>query len=224
MPLVLSLDWTPAEPLPAEYRARIPEALAIAEAACAPATLQQFAVCMAELMDWIEVFGVIPLPSGPQERRVRLAQVVAGYRKGLDDIPADLLAEAVRHVTGNAEYRVLPLAGDLRKIVAAELERRRHAVRRLTTAQRLARFEAPTDRRAKTPEDLEAFERGMQQIAATVASSPMGETAWRDTLPNETDAPPLRQQVREAYRAVQTAPRRRIPLPSERQAQETTAA
>lgn len=212
MPLVLSLDWTPAEPLPAEYRGQIPAVLALAEQAVQPATTEAFAVAIDNLVQWVEVFGVVVLPTDQQKRRVQLAQIVARYRKDLSDIPADLLQEAIATVTSTAEYRVLPLPGDIRKTVAAELERRRHAVRRLTTAKRMARYEQPEPPR-EVSEEARAKVRAITQQALQGLTEKSENLGWTNTDPHEREASPLRQQYREAREAVAAAPRTLIPRP-----------
>lgn len=140
MPSLLNSDWTVTQPLPGEYRERIEAALPLAIAATAPATVEQFGVAMADLVEWIETYGVMVLPDDRQQRREKLSQIVGRYRKDLAELPADLLADGIRHVTGSGEFRTLPLPGDIRKVVADELARRRFILLRLKSASRFGKF------------------------------------------------------------------------------------
>lgn len=210
--LALNPDWTIAEPLPAEYRDRIPTALATMQAACQPASPKHFAVCMHDLIEWIEVFGVVPLPADPAAREDRIAQIVARYQADLSDLPADLLRDAIRHVTGSAKYRVLPMPGDVRAVVADEMERRRHAVRRLETARRVGKFEDEPLRVEPSPEDKAKVTEMVAQAARSLEGG-VKVPDWTKTDPRERDPSPLAEQYRQAHQAVASAPRRAIPRP-----------
>jgi hypothetical protein len=143
MPLVFNPGWKPSEPLPAKYRGRIEQALPIAERALQPASPEAFAVAMAELFDWIEDFGVIPLPADPEARGAKLERLTERYQATIGDLPDDLLITAIKRTTMAAVFRVLPLPGEIRKHVEAEIAQRRLALVQLRAAARFGRFEAP---------------------------------------------------------------------------------
>jgi hypothetical protein len=138
--LVFHTTWTPREPLPIEYRDQIIQAMPIAEEAVRPASVQEFAVAMAELFDWIEMFGVVPLPNNPDERCAKLAKITERYHANLGDLPGDLIAKGIKRTTDAATFRVLPLPGDIRNEVKDELMERRLILARLRLAASLARY------------------------------------------------------------------------------------
>lgn len=64
-----------------------------------------------------------------QKQGVSATALEAAYHVGLDDVPADLLALAVRNALKNSTFR--PMPAELRKFVQAEMATRERRLRRL---------------------------------------------------------------------------------------------
>lgn len=151
-PLALRLSgWTPAEPLPPGVTAGgIRQELARLEAATHPASPEDWAVLIGLLRRLATAF------------RIEVddwALLTRLYADGLRDVPADLLRQAVQRVVGHWTngFR-MPLPGEIRAGVAADLAERVGAVARLRTAAMVA---GRQDRkgRAETREEAEARRR-----------------------------------------------------------------
>ncbi|PWC69129.1 hypothetical protein TSH7_01405 [Azospirillum sp. TSH7] len=186
-----------------------------AERAVAPADVKAFAVAMDALVQWVEVFGVIPLPADPDKREAQIGAIVAGYRAPLADLPADVLVNAVRATIANHQFRTLPMPADIRKYAEAELRERQARMLRLKTAQQIA------ERQAKTTADY-AFprERTHEQIAgfsAVVAAVSRIDAAPKAMPTERSDLHPEDDDRRAAILRVQQETRglRRIPKPWE---------
>jgi hypothetical protein len=130
--------WGPVEPVPEGIVSALPSAIDAAERSLQQANPKDFAVCMDDLVGWIERSGLTPIPADHSARRAWMASVVRDYRDGLADLPADLLALAVKRTKGVHRWRTMPMPADLRATVEGELSRRHGALRRLKLARDVA--------------------------------------------------------------------------------------
>ena len=185
--------------LPADYRSKIAEHLPKVRATLEPASAEAFAVAMDGFVGWIEAFGVIPLPPADSpERLARIGLIAARYREHLADLPADLVELAFKRVMAAATFSKLPLPGEVRKAVAAELAERKVALHRLEAAHRFGRFApqpVPPEERVR-PEQVAALHR---EIAAMAAARAMPDA---DTEEAE-DAPAMSRKASLARAAEQ---------------------
>jgi hypothetical protein len=105
--------------LPAAERHMLDACIARARADMQPATADH-------IDQAIVVLGGLQIS---QKQGVSAAALGAAYHVGLDDVPADLLALAVRHALKNSTFR--PMPAELRKFVQAEMATRERRLRRL---------------------------------------------------------------------------------------------
>ena len=158
------MAWTPAEPVPGDVAPHLDSCVAVAKNMLLPADQQAWAVSMDRLLSWVERYGIIPLPSGNDERSKkaradRLQDIALGYREDLPDIPGDLLYEAVNRIIGEQHYRVLPMPGDIRKAVKTEWDERKRRLDKLQTARFMNTYRPQVQddhgpRRKRTPEEI----------------------------------------------------------------------
>lgn len=151
-------SWQPSEPVPANLAARLPEALEAVEKSLQPATSQEFLVALDQLWAWVEMFGVVVIPTGA-EREKWFQDRTRFYYDALQDLPTDLLVQAIAKITSEQRFRVLPMPGDIREAVAGDLSARRNLKRRLSTAAmfaRLGRLEADTEPMRTQPDPVMA--------------------------------------------------------------------
>ena len=148
-----------------------------AQYALKPASTEEFGVEIDRLFRFARTFGIRP---------ESVEDMTAFYRQALDDMPADLIREAVDDVIRKWKWgKKMPLPADLRERAQAELGERR---RELTIARRDSQPQdkplTPAER--GTPEQRAAYVRavkaGLQPIsfddaiaklAAADSSSPM---------------------------------------------------
>lgn len=211
--------WTPAEPLPPEVRGQLPVLVASAESSLVPADVQQFAVSMDELMQWVERYGVIPLDTNPARRRAQIADVVRGYDAALADLPADILLSAIRETIRTHKFRTLPMPGDIRAFAETELRERQTRLLRLKTAAMIAEREAKARAeysapRERTPEQTAAAAAMVQAVRAVPV-----EPKAMPAEPGDLKPDPVADH-REAVRRVaeETKAFKRVPKPWERPA------
>ena len=120
-------SWSPAMPVtdhatPDEIEAACRDA----ELALTPASGKEFMVAMGLLGDFAVTFGLT-------DGDLKAAQ--SYYRDALCDLPADLLAVAIKRTTANWRFgRMMPLPADIRGQVSEEFAQRQHARRRLGMA------------------------------------------------------------------------------------------
>lgn len=158
------MAWTPAEPVPGDIAPHLDSCVTVAKKMLLPADQQAWAVSMDRLLSWVERYGIIPLPSGNDERSKkaradRLQDIALGYREDLPDIPGDLLYEAVNRLVGEHHFRLLPLPGDIRKAVNTEWDERKRRLDKLQTARFMNTYrpqvqEPAGPRRKPTPEEI----------------------------------------------------------------------
>lgn len=123
--------WTPVEPLPPGVTADgLRQELARLEDAAHPASPEDWAVLIGLLRRLATAF------------RIEVddwAMLTRLYAEGLRDLPADLLRQAVQRVIGHWTngFR-MPLPGEIRAEVAADLAARTATVARLRTAAMVA--------------------------------------------------------------------------------------
>ena len=82
-------------------------------------------------------------PSRVKGPDLSLGRLLARYLGALHDLPANLLALAIKRSTAAHRHHTLPLPGDIRATVSEELARRRLALLRLQTAARFSTFRDP---------------------------------------------------------------------------------
>jgi hypothetical protein len=145
--------WGPAEPVPEGVVSALPSAIDAAERALQRANPKDFAVCMDDLVGWIERSGLTSIPADHSARRAWMASVVRDYRDGLADLPADLLELAVKRTKGVHRWRTMPMPADLRATVEGELSRRHGALRRLKLARDTASRQSRHLRQRPVTED-----------------------------------------------------------------------
>lgn len=145
IPRVAESGWTVAHILPGEYKDRIERALPVVQASLEPAAVQDLAVAFGKLVEWIEAYGIVPLPEDPVLRRSKIAKITRRYADDLGGLPGDLLVRAVRDVTRRWTFRTLPLPGDFQRVVADELGRRKLVLARMELALSIGKFEQPTE-------------------------------------------------------------------------------
>lgn len=141
--------WKASDPLPASYRPLIDQAIPLAERTLAPADDREMAVAIGKLLEWIELFAVVPLPLDARQREERLTRIATWYREGLAEVPGDLLLLAVERVTTSHKYSTLPKVAEIREHISGDWAARRTELSRLQLAAKIGRFEAPPVR----PED-----------------------------------------------------------------------
>ncbi len=178
-------SWKPSDTLPATARAEIEASLPALRRALAPATAKEFMVAMDGYVDWLEAFGVAALPPPGPEREKRLETVIGLMREDLADLPADLLAEALRRIRRNHRFRNLPLPADIRDQVKAEWARRKAMLSSAEACARFGRFEAPRI----APEDRVRPEQARQLRQELAAAAAAREMADADT-PEDGEPPP----------------------------------
>lgn len=154
LPVLLVNDWVPADPLPAEYRDALPVAAEQVKLTLEPVTNAVFFEEIAGFVDWADLFGLAKLPDDPRDRGRKAGTIGRIYFETLSDLPADLLALALRRTMKHHDYSVMPLPGDVRKQVRSELARRKLIALRLETARMFARFEEAS--RPVNPETAKA--------------------------------------------------------------------
>ncbi|WP_376956337.1 hypothetical protein ABNQ39_00045 (plasmid) [Azospirillum sp. A26] len=198
--------------------------VASAESALAPADVQQFAVSMDELMQWVERYGVIPLDANPARRRAQIADTVRGYDAALSDLPADILLNAVRETIRTHRYRTLPMPGDIRAFAETELRERQTRLLRLKTAAMIAEREAKARAeysapRERTPEEIAAAAAMAEQVRAMPVVPQTVPAQAADLKPDPVS------DHREAVRRVmaETQAFKRVPKPWERAASGTAS-
>lgn len=96
------------------------ERAAAFNAALEPASAKQIAVALKLIVSWGRLAGLIT-----DENRDEIAEQ---YKRYLEDIPGDVLVDAVGSVLQRHKYRNLPLPGDFRDACSADLDKRRIAV------------------------------------------------------------------------------------------------
>lgn len=148
--------WTPAEPLPPGVTgADLRQELARLDHSARPASPEEWAVLIGLLRRLASVF------------RIEVddwALLTRLYADGLRDVPADLLRQAVQRVIGHWTngFR-MPLPGEIRAEVSAELAERVGAVARLRTAAMVA---GRQDRKGRAETRAEADARMRRRAAA----------------------------------------------------------
>lgn len=97
----------------------------ILKAKCAPADHTETAVIIRDLIQFAADFGLIAAPT-------RIEGMIANYRETLADLPADLLALAVRRIKRDWKWgNRAPLPGDIRDAISSDWRDRRQALMRL---------------------------------------------------------------------------------------------
>lgn len=135
--------WKATDTLPASARAEAEACIPRLEAALAPAPPKVLAVAIGRLVDWIEDFGITPMPANDEARREKVGRLSARYREHLAGLPEDLLVQCVEETMASHRFRNLPLPADMIARVSGELARRRAALGACRLALKLGRFEAP---------------------------------------------------------------------------------
>lgn len=151
--------WTANDTLPHTARAEAEAALGQARATVVPAGPEVAAVAIAQLVEFLNTFGVVSLPADGSARETAIRRLVTSYMEQLQDLPADLLIQAVNDTRRNHTFHTAPLPGEIRKRVADDLARRRADIAKLEVALKFGRYErppVPPEERA-TPEQLARF-------------------------------------------------------------------
>jgi hypothetical protein len=225
--LVSSLPWIPSfnatDPVPESAVAKLPEAVRVAEAACASASPQALAVAVARLVTWASRSGLYRFSPDPEEAKREVAGISQDFRDGLSDLPDDLLEQAVVGILRKQGFRNLPLAADIREPVLEELSRRREIQRRVRSAEfvalKLRRVEPDPYHVERTPEEIAA--------AAAMAETVRAMPVVPQTMPAQAGdlKPDPVADTREAVRRVmaETQGRPRIPNPWKTAASTTTS-
>lgn len=178
--------WKPTDTLPASARADAEACIPALEADLAPAPPKALAATIARLVDWIEDFGITPMPDEPEARREKVARLSGRYREHLQHLPADLLVRCVNETMAAHRYRNLPLPAEMLARVTGELGRRRTVLGACRLALKLGRFDlapVPEEDRVR-PEQLRALRR---DLAAAAAARTMPDA---DTQEDGEPAPP----------------------------------
>jgi hypothetical protein len=173
--LLINDEWTLAEPLPASYRERLPEALHLAEHALEPVSQDGFYEEISELIEWAGIFDLMKLPNDLKERTRQITKLAGMYRHTLGDLPPDLLHKAIQLTMQKHSWSKLPLPGDVRSYIAEDIARRNLRLLRLKTAQMYARFEDP----GPTHPDLTKQVEGLAGQAAAAMKQKL-KAAYRD--------------------------------------------
>jgi hypothetical protein len=211
--------WTPADPVPDGEPTKLPAYVAAAEEQIRPANQKEFAVSMLPLIEWVQRFEVVPLEptekegGRPGKRQEQIAEIVRGYRQDLSDLPADLLAIAVKRTLEGYRYRKLPMPGDIRMRADEQLSERRFLLMRLKTAADIAKRSKPEPMvpRERTPQSAEMAAR-MVAAVNSIDAEPKKVPAEPDDLRPEKDSSPaaVNRRVQESLQGF-----RRIPKPWE---------
>jgi hypothetical protein len=190
----LNLDWTPSEPLPAEYRDLLPSVLALAEQALRPVPVEAFAVMMDSFIEWLDLCGIGNLPDEEEARQDKIARIVRMYHAELGHLPADILDCVLSRTRQRHKWPKLPTPADMLELAAGELERRRFAKRRAEAAIRTGTFEEPQFKPRPTEEQKAA-------VAEVLAAAKL------KTVPTGLDdGRPVRADVRGAYAVLKGVP------------------
>lgn len=197
--------WKVSDPLPANYRPLIEQAIPLAERALAPADDKAMAVALGKLLEWIEVFAVVPLPSDGRQREARMTRIATWYREGLCVVPGDLLLLAVDRTIASHEYSILPMIAKVRKHISADWAARRTKLAHLQLAAKIGHFDPPPVR----PEDRPVASAVLAAAQALKAPPAYIPSATLPALPAEPDvaatAPPPRRNVALSGDALATA-------------------
>jgi hypothetical protein len=89
---------------------------------------------MKKLLTWLTQFGILALPAGDDAKEEMLSNIASSYQDALGDLPSDLLISAIDQTIKTHKFRNLPLPGDIRELVSAELSERRALSTKIKTA------------------------------------------------------------------------------------------
>lgn len=134
--------WKATDRLPAAARAEAEACIPALEAGLVPASPKVLAVAIARLLDWVEDFGITPMPTDDAARREKVGRLAARYREHLAALPEDLLLRCVDETMVAHRFRNLPLPADMIARVSGELARRRTALGACRLALKLGCFDA----------------------------------------------------------------------------------
>src|SRR4051812_24356041 len=128
------LTWTTAEPVPTEIVAKLPMALMASEQSLKPLSRKAFIVTLDRLIAYVEQMGLVPLPSEEERRREWVRNTRDIYYAAFNDMPEDLFDQAVTLTIRTHRYSKLPLPGEIRVKVEAELSDRKFLNTKIKTA------------------------------------------------------------------------------------------
>jgi hypothetical protein len=133
---------------------------------------------------------------------------VDDYLEAFEDVPLDLVQKACKNARLNLKF--FPKPAELRAAILDELAERRHALRRLKTAEVKAAPRLPEPKRERTPEEIAAAAAMVEAVSKLDIAPRAMPTDRSDLKPEDTDH-------REAVRRVMAETRafRKVPKPWE---------
>lgn len=154
------MNWTAAEQVPSDLAEHLPAAVKASEHSLMPISQKAFAVAMDKLIAWAEQFGLVAMPTREDARGEMIANLVDSYRTALDDLPQDLLMTAIDQTIRNHKFRNLPLPGDIRDRISADLSDRKTLSTKIKSADFFNRLRgqqaAPAFRKPPTEAEKQA--------------------------------------------------------------------
>lgn len=145
------LTWTTSEPVPTEVIPKLQIALAASEHSLKPLSRRAFVVTLDRLFAYVEQMGLVPLPTDEEKRREWMRDTRNIYYDACNDIPEDLFDQAVTLIIRTHKHRNLPLPGDIRAKVEAELADRKFLATKIKTAAFFAQKQGQQAPRCQQP-------------------------------------------------------------------------
>lgn len=179
--------WQPQNPSPLA-KAELSTLIAELSAKVQPATKEDYALAMAELIQFASAFG-IPCPEPTSAYQI--------YREQLQHLPADLLRKAVSLIKQTWVWRnAMPMPADLLNMVKADYAKRQLLLGRA----RVAILKAPEEAGRKNVISPQKWEELRQKIAKATNRTSGPCPSFYDAAPDK-DEPDMTQAELDARRA-----------------------
>lgn len=134
---------------------------------------------------------------------------VDDYLEAFEGVPFDLVQKACKNARLNLKF--FPKPAELRAPILDELAERRHALRRLRTAEVKAAPRLPEPKRERTPEELAASAAMVEAVSQMDIGPRAMPTERSDLFPDDEDRRAAIRRVQEMTRSF-----RKIPKPWEK--------
>ncbi|WP_146255331.1 hypothetical protein [Azospirillum sp. TSA6c] len=187
-------NWQPNEAVPVSIET-VRNAIAQHEAALMPADIRAVAV---------ELDRVLAVHGTPADWEGK----VDDYLEAFEGVPLDLVQKACKNARLNLKF--FPKPAELRAPILDELAERRHALRRLRTAEVKAAPRLPEPPRQRTPEEIAAAAAMVEAVSKLDAAPKAMPTDRSDLRPEDDDRRAAILRVQQETRAF-----KRIPKPWE---------
>lgn len=159
-------NWTTAEPVPTEVIAKLPLAMMASEQSLKPVSRRAFIVTLDRLIAYVEQMGLVPLPNDEEKRRDWVRNTRDIYYTAFSDVPEDLFDQAVTLTIRTHRYSKMPLPGEMRAKVEAELSDRKNLATKIKTAVYFAQRQGQQAPREAHKPRTEAEKQAVAEAAA----------------------------------------------------------